>query len=162
MVVEACLAWEPIPDEANEFWNVDVVRVEESSRPNEVGGLQLIVASQWQVPEHEGGWIHKAWRVRIQGYRSYRMRSIGYPGNLPLTRPDQRKATWEIFPSNYLIEEGVPNGLMPGVPENVRRYHHFVILTGGNTVYETVAVAWTCEPVGDEWAHPFQPAPQSH
>jgi hypothetical protein len=99
-------------------------------------------------------------RVRFQGYHGYHMRTIGYTGNLLLTRPDQRKATWEISPSNYLIEEGVPDGLIPGVAESVRRYQHFVILTGGNTVYETVAAKWMCELVGDEWAHPFQQVPQ--
>lgn len=160
MVVEACMAWDPIPEEANEFWNVDVVHVEESSLPDKEGGLALIIASQWRSPGHEDSWIRKAWRVRIQAYQGYRMRTIGYAGNPPLTRPDQRKAIWEISPSNYLIEEGVPDGLIPGVAESVRRYHHFVILTGGNTVYEAVAATWTCEPVGDEWAHPFQQVPQ--
>jgi len=75
-------------------------------------------------------------------------------------RPDERKATWEILPSIYLLEEGIPDGIDPDVGENGVRYHHYVILTGGNVAYEILGGNWTCEPVGDEWAHPFQQVPQ--
>lgn len=163
MVEEACIAWDPIPDVANEFWNVDVVHLEESSRSNGAGGLALIVASQWQIPSEEHGWSRKAWRIHFRGYRAYRMRIVGYKETKPLTRPDQRKATWEISPSSYLVEEGVPSAfdvVLPGVSESAARYHHYVVLTGGNAVYEIVGGSWTCEPVGGEWAHPFAPVPQ--
>jgi hypothetical protein len=40
-----------------------------------------------------------AWCIRFLGYYAFRMRTIGYYETKPLTRPDQRKATWEIAPS---------------------------------------------------------------
>lgn len=153
MVEEACVAWDPLPGEANEFWNVDVVYLEEAYPPNESGGLKLIVEAQWQEPATKGSWSRKAWRVHFLGCRAYRMRTVGYTGNPQLTRPDQRRATWEIFPSNYLVEEGVPNGMIPGIAESVGSHHHYVILTGGDTVYEVIGGQWTCEAIGDEWAH---------
>lgn len=160
MIEEGCVAWEPIPEMPNEYWNVDVVHMEELSPPNAIGGLAVIIAAQWQTVGPELGWIRKAWRVRFLGCRAYRMRTIGFSGNPSLTRPDQRKATWEVSPSNYLIEDGVPDGWVSGVAESVLRYHHFVMLTSGNVVCEVVGGTWMRESVGHEWAHPFLQVPQ--
>lgn len=161
MVVEACVSWNPLPDAANEYWDVDVMFFQESPRSNEFEGLSLIVASQWQIPgdNNDAAWVRKAWRLRFPWCRAYRKRTVDYPGNPPLTRPDQRKATWEIFPSDFLVEEGIPSGLVSEVVDNAMRYHHFVILTGGNTVYEVISTGWIGEPAGDEWAHPFAKSP---
>lgn len=161
MIVEACVPWNPLPDEANEYWDVDVMFLQESPRSNGFEGLSLIVASQWKIPgdKSESTWMHKAWRLRFPQCRAYRKRTVEYPGNPPLIRPDQRKATWEIFPSDYLMEDGIPDGLVSEVVDNAIRYHHFVILTGGNIAYEVISTAWTSEPVGDEWAHPFAKSP---
>lgn len=158
MVIEACLPWDAIPDAANKYWNVDVVNVEESRRPNHPP-FSIIIAANLEDADPNGP-IAAAWRITFNQYEAYRLRPYGYPGNLPLTRPDNVKALWEVYPSQFLSESSAPEGIsLAGRPV---RLHHFVVCTGGNDVYEVIAAEWKSERLPDEWAHPFErPVPNN-
>lgn len=146
MISEETLHWDPIPDAANRAEFLDVVHLEELR----VGKLvvAVTVASTWTAAsgERERG----AWRLSFSGIVGYRSRIIGYRGNPPLTRPSDGRATWELFPSNYLVESSAPDGLT--IPEGYR-VHHYVIY--GAYVYEIVASDCQSAPLPDSWAHPF-------
>lgn len=154
MLDEQCHPWLAIPEEANAYWNLDVLEVIQSRRSDQPP-LSIVVASQWPDSELRNT---GAWRIAFTWFKAYRSRSYDYPGNLPLTRLDERSALWEIFPSAYLRENSMPDGIEPG---GQRRFHHFVICTGGFQVYEVVATEWSAERLSDEWAQPFTyPAPR--
>ena len=93
-IIEGTIAWEPIPAHVNHVWAVDVVHLEELFHPNATE-LRIAVASSWQDPvTHDK--TRAAWQITFPRCLGYRMRFHGYPGNLPLTRPDGEAACWEI------------------------------------------------------------------
>ncbi len=153
-IEEACLPWNPIPEEANKNWQVNVVHiVAPQTRPSMT--LSLVVAAYWGTePGNDPG--RGAWQVTFEGVYALRIRPGDFTGNLPLTRPNEQKATWELFPSRYLEESSAPNGNSLYFRERV---HHFVIDTGGFTVYDIAAVTWTSEPFPISWAWPFSDFP---
>lgn len=108
-IEEACLPWEPIPEEANKEWQVDVVHLEETpTNPGE--DLSLVIAAAWG--DDTGNEPSRgAWQLSFRRVYAFRKRFYGDAGNLSLTRPNREKATWEIFPSRYLEESSAPNGI---------------------------------------------------
>lgn len=154
-IIEACVPWEPIPERFNTNWTVDVVHLEEaytSESRSRKANLSIAIAA-YSEP-HEGRQRENgAWRIDFLLFKAYQMRTINYPGSLPLTRPDTTSAFWEITPSRFAEESGVL-GASPG-----REVHHYIIVAAMHTAYEIVAEGWHCEPLPEEWARPFSPDP---
>lgn len=144
MVREACQPWEPIP--VNEYqFNMEVTRIEETTQPAPPSGRSVLL-SDIVVRQAGTGALVGAWRLTFLYVRAYRMRPLNQPGNLPLTAPDDDSIFWELFPSSYLVECSAPNGIYGGM-----RWHHFVMRTSLDDVYEVVAHQWECQdiPYGD-------------
>jgi hypothetical protein len=145
-IQEKTLRWDPIPEFANREPAVDVVHLEE----RRVGHQEVVVAvaSSWTDPDTNQR-VFGAWQLTFSGVFAFRMRSVGYEGNLPLTKPAHQAALWELLPSYYLYENSAPDGHM----DDGYHVHHYVIM--GWELYEFIATGFTVAPLPAEWARPF-------
>lgn len=151
---EACLTWAPLPARFSGPWQVDVVHLAEDYSDNMQLGENLAVAvAAFADPTETAPREDRAWRLDFHSCSAYRKRIIDYAGAIPLTRPEQTTAFWEIAPSRYLSESGV-HSAYPGA-----EIHHYVIVAEIHIAYEILARGWRCTRLPDEWAKPFSGGP---
>jgi hypothetical protein len=155
MIVEACLAWKPIPELFTGVWQVDVVHLEEAHTAESLhrkAGVSVAIAA-YSEPTAERPRENRAWRLDFSGCAAFRRRIINYEGAAPLTRPDAHSAFWEIAPSHFIVESGVQGSVQHLTS------HHYVIVAAIHDVYEFVATSWSVEPLPEAWARPFSAEP---
>lgn len=157
MIVEACLPWNPVPEQFTGDWQVDVVHLEEAHTAESVrrGASVSVAIAAYSDPTAERPRENRAWRLDFVGCCAFRHRTINYEGAAPLTRPgtDAHSAFWEIAPSRFITESGAQGSC------SHLTFHHYVIVAAIHDVYEFVATGWNVESLPKDWARPFSGEP---
>lgn len=164
--IEECVPWNPIPEQFNGNWAVDVQHVEQGLSASSGRDAAVSVAlAAYAVPVGEAQSEVGAWRLDFYGCWAYHHRIVGYHGAAPLTRPNSNAAFWEIAPSRFTVESGVLDAYgTPGrrflgngeLSEPINHtFHHYVIMSAIHDVYEFVAERYTCEPLPERYARTF-------
>lgn len=143
---EQCVAWEPIPREANRYMVLNVVYTEQMVL-GLGGGSPLSVVVVSSVQEGKPGAIPtEAWRITFRYVAAYRsMEMEMWQGKRPKATPTARLevAAWEITNSRWLSAMVSPRVLASHGP------HHFVIASEDH-IDEFAAQYWKSEHLG-EW-----------
>lgn len=146
---QVCIPWEPIPEAANHYTALRVMRFTYTMHRDP---LSLIVLSPWKAPDEEKE-RDIAWRLTFKPTRGFRIKPLGYwiggtkppwpeKGNMQAIRPNG-PAMWEVTSSLFL------NECLQS--EERRRGWHLFVIADFDESYEIVAREWTSERLPGPW-----------
>ncbi len=145
-MIDRCVEWNPIPEEANRYPDLTVLKFQTHSDSDG----RLVVSMVVMVPKNETPLLHHrtdAWLITFEKIRAFRYRMFPASGeDSPFICPDCLKhAAWEVFPSTWAAQ----GGPFPNFPMS-----HFVIVDE-YMAWEILAVDWKSEQLPDSWQQQY-------